>query len=427
MIAKINTGSYVKGMVKYNQDKTIDNEAKLIGISNIKDDKFQTIVNAIAKSNERNKKISKPNLHISISFHKKDNLKDYEMYHIAEKYMDSMGYGDQPFAVYRHYDRPHPHFHIVSSAIDIEGNKISDSHNYFKNHRICRKLEQEYQLVDATKTKEIHLTEDLKENVHAYLESSEEVSLAPLLRRIMEEVMQQKPTTFKKLDYYLKEYNVRRSENEQGHYFSILNYEDFDNFNKTANAIGGAKLDKDYSFENLKNQLELYQREKQQLLKNMMGRVYAVINQKQVLTLSEFIIAMHKKGIAVEIKRAQQGATIGAIYGMLFIDKKTGHQYSASDLKIKTKKDLLSFIKDDKSDLEQATKSRDYQKIARKQQNNYSDNLERTPIEVPLSIIDHIDNTLNRLLAHQNITTANTTQIQSLAEKKKKRRRRKKQ
>ncbi len=57
--------------------------------------------------------------------------------------MKTLGYENQPFAVYRHFDKEHPHIHIVSSQINSDGNKISDSYLYGrKSQRITRELEK---------------------------------------------------------------------------------------------------------------------------------------------------------------------------------------------------------------------------------------------------------------------------------------------
>ena len=60
--------------------------------------------------------------------------------------MQKMGYGDQPFIVYRHGDTCNTHIHIVSVCIDDEGRKINDSYEHRRSMTACRELEQEFGL-----------------------------------------------------------------------------------------------------------------------------------------------------------------------------------------------------------------------------------------------------------------------------------------
>jgi hypothetical protein len=49
------------------------------------------------------------------------NNNDYKA--IAKDYMEKMGYGRQPFIVFRHNDIERSHIHIVTVCVDEEGRK----------------------------------------------------------------------------------------------------------------------------------------------------------------------------------------------------------------------------------------------------------------------------------------------------------------
>ena len=44
----------------------------------------------------------------------------------GREYMEKLGYGDQPYIIFRHEDNARPHIHIVSLRIDEQGRKIRD-------------------------------------------------------------------------------------------------------------------------------------------------------------------------------------------------------------------------------------------------------------------------------------------------------------
>jgi hypothetical protein len=61
--------------------------------------------------------------------------------------MKHLGYGNQPYFVYKHTDLERVHFHILSTRIDCDtGKKIKDSYEKEKTQRFIKDLEQKYQL-----------------------------------------------------------------------------------------------------------------------------------------------------------------------------------------------------------------------------------------------------------------------------------------
>lgn len=377
MIAKISTGSYVVGMVNYNHSKinqTINEEQKgiILGTNNIISTDFKDIVDAISAYNSRNNNVSKPNIHISLSFHKDDILDNETIYKIAEDYMKKMDFDEQPYAVYRHFDKEHPHVHIVSSQINIEGKKITDSHNFYHSQKISRQLEEKYRITKAVEKNEIFDKKDLSKAINEHLEDGKH-SLSAIMKRVLSDVLAKKPTDEKQFDRLLEEFQLIRTvvndkeTNLKGHYFDLRPIEyigEQKGFTKESHIIQGSELDPLFGLQNIQNVLLNNKIEKEKLLRNMMGRVYFVINpivtnykssllkQEPIKKekLSDLIVQLKKKGIELDVKRSQTGDNPNTIYGLLFKDIKESHTYTASDLKIKTK-DFLNMIDDDMKNL----------------------------------------------------------------------------
>ncbi len=57
--------------------------------------------------------------------------------------MREMGYGEQPFVVFKHTDIDRNHIHIVSVCVDEEGKKISDKFEKMRSMNVCRELERQ--------------------------------------------------------------------------------------------------------------------------------------------------------------------------------------------------------------------------------------------------------------------------------------------
>jgi len=96
-----------------------------------------------------NKRTENPVIHISLNPDPKDKLSDEQLAKIAEEYMQKLGYGNQPFVVYKHEDIDRLHIHIVSIKVDETGKMIRDNFQHRLSMRICRDLERKYGLVPA--------------------------------------------------------------------------------------------------------------------------------------------------------------------------------------------------------------------------------------------------------------------------------------
>lgn len=85
--------------------------------------------------------------------------------------MKHLGYGNQPYFVYKHADMERIHFHIVSTRIDCEtGKKIKDSYEKEKTQRFIKELEQKYQLMKDDNPEKLNFrfsnsSKDLKQNL----------------------------------------------------------------------------------------------------------------------------------------------------------------------------------------------------------------------------------------------------------------------
>jgi hypothetical protein len=158
MIAKIGRGSNLFGALAYNQLK-VDNENGEILLMNkmieTKDGNYT--VAQLVKSFEpyliANKNTEKTTLHISLNPDPKDKVSDEDFVQIAQEYMNAMGFGEQPFVVFKHTDITRIHIHIVSIGVDEMGKKISDKFEKRKSMKICREIERKYRLSNVADKK----------------------------------------------------------------------------------------------------------------------------------------------------------------------------------------------------------------------------------------------------------------------------------
>ena len=103
----------------------------------------------ISNIEKLNPRVKNKCLHISFNPSRDDYLKlGNKMIQVEiDKMMQHMGYGSQPYFVYKHRDLERVHFHIVSSRIDRHtGKKIKDNHERQKVQNFIKELDIRHQL-----------------------------------------------------------------------------------------------------------------------------------------------------------------------------------------------------------------------------------------------------------------------------------------
>jgi len=88
-------------------------------------------------------------IHLKVAFHKDDNPSDILMTRIAQRTLRELDMGGNLYVVYRHYDKEHPHIHIVASRVKANGRVSNDSFDGLKQRNLARKFEEEYNLIKA--------------------------------------------------------------------------------------------------------------------------------------------------------------------------------------------------------------------------------------------------------------------------------------
>ncbi len=109
----------------------------------------QNRLNTLKKIEDMNTRVNKKGLHISVNPTVTDLVKlgDKGMRTEIGNLMEHLGYGNQPYFVFKHTDLDRTHFHIVSTRIDkTTFKKIRDDYEKQKTQRFIKSLEQKYDL-----------------------------------------------------------------------------------------------------------------------------------------------------------------------------------------------------------------------------------------------------------------------------------------
>ena len=154
MVAKITIPNSLRRALNYNEHKLKEGQAECIYAHHFLKDapqlnfyeklnRFQALINL-------NKRASTNAIHVSLNFAMEEKLDKENLVEIAALYMEKIGFGGQPYLVYKHLDAGHPHIHIVSTNIQKDCRRIS-LHNIGKNqsNTARKEIESQFNLVRA--------------------------------------------------------------------------------------------------------------------------------------------------------------------------------------------------------------------------------------------------------------------------------------
>jgi hypothetical protein len=156
MVAKITMPKSIEAALNYNEKKVQKGKAVCLHAANyLKDAKGMNFYQKLAgfeRLNSLNERATTKTLHVSLNFSPSEKIGDDKLLKIAELYMNLIGFGGQPFLVYKHEDAGHPHIHIVSTTIKQNGSRIN-THNIGRNQseKARKEIEQLFGLVRAEK------------------------------------------------------------------------------------------------------------------------------------------------------------------------------------------------------------------------------------------------------------------------------------
>ena len=319
MIAKITGGKSIYGVLKYNGLKAEDGKAEILLQNNMlesPDNRFDLglCMRSFAPYLFANRRTEKPVIHISLNPDPKDRVTDWELSEMAQRYMEEMGYGNQPYIVFKHADIDRQHLHIVSVRVDESGKKIKSDFENRHSMEICRRLEQEYGLHVAGKEERTDTPELKKLD---YPRGDVKRQVGNIVKYLFENYRFQSFGEFRTL---LELFNVTVEEVKGAvygrPYHGLLYVATDDNGKRIGTPLKSSLFGKSVGCEALEERFQ----ESAQLIRKerIRERLYLVLKQvvPQAKNREDFTEQLKAKSIGVVFRRNESGR----IYGVTFID-----------------------------------------------------------------------------------------------------------
>lgn len=333
MVAKVISGKNIRGLLHYNENKVSEGVAQCIAASRFgcepKDLTFSDKLNRFRKVMLLNPKVKTNAIHISLNFDISEKLSEEQLVRITSDYMTRIGFGDQPYLVYRHTDAAHQHVHVVTTNIKTNGQRI-DIHNIGRgpSETARKEIELAYGLVRAEGRRSPQLLDDSSMLVKAtYGRSETKRSISNIVRGVTRSY---KCTSLPELNAVLRQFNVIADRGKEGtHMFAHrgLLYSLLDkNGKKVGVPIKASSIYGKPTLPNLEKQFRL----NEVLRRPFREKLKAVIDQalKEPASRNEFTRRLEKAGVIVLFRENEEGR----VYGATFIDNRNKVVFNGSVL-----------------------------------------------------------------------------------------------
>lgn len=330
MIAKISSTENLGGALGYNFKKVQHNEAAVLCVNELRkgfDGTFQMdkVLADMQKAIPEQCRTKKTVFHCSLNPHPDEKLSDERLTQIAKEYMEALGYGHQPYIVFKHNDIAREHIHIVSLRVDSQGRKINDRYEGRRSKKITNALEKKYNLIPSSKVSERTTTETPKVNV---VQGNIKEQVANTVRSAM------KHYTFcslGELNAVLRKYNlaVEEVKTEYGgkRYDGLVYVPTDDKGNKVSTPIHASDIGRGVGYAAVQNKMQKSKQMVKSLIPTVRRKVLEVMRTSPH-TEERLRQRLEEQGLRVVIRKNDNGR----IYGITFIDDKEGIALNGSRL-----------------------------------------------------------------------------------------------
>ena len=330
MIAKISSTENLGGVLGYNFKKVEKGEASILLAAELYQSKegrytMEDVLADMEALIPKNCRTKKTVFHCSLNPHPDEKLSDERLTQIAKEYMEALGYGNQPYIVFKHNDIAREHIHIVSLRIDGEGKKINDKFEKRRSKQITDALERKYSLIPSSKVtdremKEVSKIDTTKGNI------KEQVA-----ETLLSVLKHYEFCSLGELNAILSVYNLAveevKTEFRGKKYDGLVYVPTNDKGDKISTPIHASDIGRGMGYTAVQNRMQKSKQAIKPLISIIRYRVLQTMRTSPK-TEEELRQRLEEQGLRAVIRKNESGR----IYGITFIDDKVGVVLNGSRL-----------------------------------------------------------------------------------------------
>ena len=330
MIAKISATENLGGALGYNFKKVEKGEASILLAQGLFQNKEGTYtmaevfadMQAVIPEKCRTKKTV---FHCSLNPHPDEKLSDETLTQIAKEYMEALGYGNQPYIVFKHNDISREHIHIVSLRVDSKGRKINDRFEKRRSKQITDALEKRFGLIPSSKVADKAVEETPKIDI---TRGNIKEQVASALRMVLKHY---RFCSLGELNAVLSKYNLAteevKTEFRGKKYDGLVYVPTDDKGDKVGTPIHASDIGRGVGYTAVQNRMQKSKQAIKPLIPIIRYRVLQTMRTSPK-TEEELQQRLEEQGLRVFIRKNESGR----IYGITFIDDKEGVALNGSRL-----------------------------------------------------------------------------------------------
>ena len=330
MIAKISATENLGGALGYNFKKVEKGEANILLAAELYQSKegrytMEDVLADMEALIPKNCRTKKTVFHCSLNPHPDDKLSDEQLVQVAREYMEALGYGNQPYIVFKHNDIAREHIHIVSLRVDSRGQKINDRFEKRRSKQITDALERKFGLIPSSKVTDKAMKETPKIDT---TRGNIKEQVASTLRMVLKHY---KFCSLGELNAILSRYHLAveevKTEFQGKKYDGLVYVPTDDKGGKASTPIHASDIGRGMGYTAVQNRIQKSKQAIKPLIPAIRHRILEVMcsSPQTEKTLQQ---RLEEQGLRAVIRKNESGR----IYGITFIDDKEGVALNGSRL-----------------------------------------------------------------------------------------------
>jgi hypothetical protein len=300
-------------------------------LNEAKDMNFYQKLDGFERLNSLNDRATTKTLHVSLNFDPSEKIADDKLLRIAELYMNKVGFGEQPFLVYKHEDAGHPHIHILSTTIKADGSRIN-THNIGRNQseKARKEIEQQYGLIKAERQQQLMkpAIKPVDAQKAVYGKSETKRSISNVVGAVFS---QYKFTSLPEFNAALKQFNVVADRGkEEGRIYTnrglVYRILDADG-NKVGVPIKASSIGCKPILDNLEKKFTANEVAKEPLKQRAKNAIDDCLHTSPG-SMKHLVAALNQKNIYTVLRQNAEGR----LFGITFVDNQNKVVFNGSDL-----------------------------------------------------------------------------------------------